>query len=355
MITKFFALIAITFLACTGCTCSPKNAKQSGDAAKIINLAIWANYIPPSLVMEFEQAHNYKVEITHYASNEELLAKLQAGATGFDVIVPSDYMVEVMVKLDLLQTLDHAQIPNAARIDISFKNKTYDPLNTYSLPYAWLVTGIAVNRRFYTGEVKSWSDLLANPKVYGKLSLLDDARETLGAALRYNDSSLNSTSMSDLFKAKEVLTKLRPHIKAFTSDPIASITSGDVVIAHMYSSDALQAARNSGGKVEFIMPGEGGTLAIDNLAVPKGARNTSGAHALINFLLHEASSLAMVQGVLAGPVLAGIRERLPEELRKLQALSMDPLLLTRYEMMRDLGDATMLYDKIWTELKADSE
>lgn len=363
MLNRFFALISITLLTCVGCTCSPKNTppppetKQSltPEVGSTVNLAIWSNYIPPALVMEFEQQHKVKVEITNFASNEELLAKLQAGATGYDVIVPSDYMIEIMSKLGLLETLDHARIPNLQNVDPRFKGKEYDPQNATSVPYGWIVTGVAVNRNIYKGEVKSWTDLLANPKVHGRISLLDDVREVLGAALKLNGHSLNSTSADDLFKAKQTIAKIRPHIKAFTSDAIPGITSGDVAMAQMYSSDALQAGRNTEGKVAFFMPSEGGTLAIDNLSIPKGAQNVAGAYTLINYLLSESSSLAVSQNILVGPVVQGVGEKLPAELQKIPALFPDPKILAKYEMMRDLGDATTLYDKIWTELKAGAE
>src|SRR5262249_5007931 len=148
--------------------CTKKEASSGGESAapagnRVVNLAIWSNYVSPEMLAEFEKSSGIKVRISNYSSNEELLAKLQAGASGYDVAVPSDYMVFAMVKLGLLEPLDYAQLGNSKSLDAKFMKKAFDPENKFSVPYDWGTTGIAVNRDLYKGELKSWKQLFSNP------------------------------------------------------------------------------------------------------------------------------------------------------------------------------------------------
>src|SRR5262245_16012638 len=194
------------------------NAKSGGQAAEggkpVVNLAIWSNYVTSELLSEFEAKTGIHVQVSNYSSNEELLAKLQAGAGDYDVAVPSDYMVFVMSKLGLLHALDKGRIPNAQGLDAGYLKKGFDPENSYSLPYARTITGIAVNRKLYKKPVRSWKDFFANPALKGKLSLLDDAREVIGAALKMQGYSLNSKRPEELAKAKAILMAARSRVKA---------------------------------------------------------------------------------------------------------------------------------------------
>ena len=265
--------------------CTKKSAEVS--EAKEVNLSIWGNYISPELQAQFEKETGIKINISNYSSNEELLAKVQMGSSGIDVAVPSDYMVEVMSKMNLLEALNPDQISNKTLIDPQFLKQNYDPENKFSLPYIWTTAGIAVNRDLYKGPIKSWKDLLENPQLKGKFALLDDVRETLGAALKMNGFSVNSTNPEEINKAKATLLKAKKNVKMFASDTIDILNNKEVAAAQTYSSDALQAADKSPGKIEYIIPEEGGTFAIDNLVIIKGAKHPEAAHKLINFLLSE--------------------------------------------------------------------
>ena len=186
--------ILIIGSACTKKGAEAPTAAQSGAAtgSKVVNLAIWSNYIKPEVLTEFEKRTGIKVQVSNYSSNEELLAKLQAGASGYDVVVPSDYMVFAMSKLGLLKELDFTQLPNFKSIDPKYLKKQFDPANKYSIPYDWGTTGIAVNRTLYKGKIAGWKDLFNNADLAGKVTLLDDVRETIGAALKAQGLSLNS-------------------------------------------------------------------------------------------------------------------------------------------------------------------
>ncbi|MEO5969106.1 MAG: spermidine/putrescine ABC transporter substrate-binding protein [Bdellovibrionia bacterium] len=351
------SLVALSAFALIATHCTQKNTTdpagtQSAPAVRVVNLAIWSNYLSPDLFASFEKKTGIKIQISNYSSNEELLAKLQAGASGYDVAVPSDYMIFVMRKLALLQELDFSQLPNSKALDSKFLKKPYDPENTYSVPYNWGTTGIAINRALYSGSVKGWKDLFEKPDLAGKLSLLDDAREVLGAALKAQGYSLNSKNPEELTKAKELLLKTRSRIKAFTSEPKMPLINGEIAVAHVYMSDALQARRTTGGKIDYLVPEEGSTLWIDNLVIPKGARNIKEAHEFINFLIDAKANVSTVTNILVAPANKLAFALLPKELQNDTMLFPSPASLAKCEMIEDLGESLALWDRIWTEVKA---
>jgi len=345
---QFFHTFLATILFFTlGCQ------KQTTNESKVINLSAWPNYVDPTIIKKFEQETGYTVNISNYSSNEELLAKVQAGASGIDVAIPSDYMVGIMVKLNLLQNIDQSKIANAGLIAPEFLSRPYYPSNQYSLPYGWSTAGIAVNRELFKGSIKSWKDLFTNPELKGKFSLLDDVREVTAAALKMNGHSVNTTKPEELKAAEKILLEAKSNVKMFTSDTIDALINKEVAVAHSYSPDALQAIRNSGGKIEYILPEEGGTTAIDNVVIFKTAQNPEGAHKLINFLLAPESNVNFVKTVMGGPVLKTTRELLPDDLKNNSSLFPSATLLSKYESIVDLGEATQLFDLLWTKIKTE--
>lgn len=349
----------------TSCTKSPENAAPVGQAAapeaskaggaeREVNLAIWANYLPPDIEAQVLKATGVRLKISHFSSNEELLAKIQAGATGIDVAVPSDYMVDILAKTDQLEPLDKAQIPNAAGVDPKLLKQPFDPENKFSIPFAWTTAGIAINRELYKGQLKSWKDVFATKDLAGKISFLDDVRETMAPALKANGYSVNSTNPEELKKAQATLKEFRPRLKMFRSDTIDLLVNKEVSVAQTYSIDALRANRKLGGDhITYFIPEEGGTIAIDNMVILKSAKNKTEALALINFFLKPETNIEFVKSVLAGPVLTGTRAALPKELQENQALFPSDATRKKLESIHDVGEATRLYDRAWTELKTE--
>ena len=333
--------------------CTKKNSDAQGDGAtKEVSLAIWANYLSPEMQEKFTKETGIRLKISNYSSSEELLAKAQAGAAGIDVAVPSDYMVGVMAKTGLLLPLDATKIPNKAGLDPAVLSREFDPENKFSLPYSWIITGIAINRDLFKGSVRSWKDLFTNKELAGKFSLLDDVREVTAAALRVHGYSVNTTNPEELKKAEATLKEVRSRVKMFTSDVIDPLVKKEVAVAQGYSSDVLQAARNSGGKVEFVLPEDGGTRAIDSLVILKGSKNVEAAHALINFLLSPEVNASFVKQMMGGPVVVKAKDFLPAEL-KVNAFLYPPAgSITKFEYLHDVGEATRLYDRLWTEVRA---
>jgi spermidine/putrescine transport system substrate-binding protein len=261
-------------------------------------------------------------------------------------------MVAVLQKLNLVEPLDHALLPNMQGLDPNMRGREYDPENRWSVPYGWTLTGIAVNRDLFKGQLTSWKGLISDPELKGRVSLLDDAREALGAVLRAQGTGgINTTEPATLDPAKEALIAAKPWIRAWTSEPRDLLVRGEVAAAQIYSSDALQARRETNGKIDFIVPDEGATMAIDNLIIPKGASNVAAAHALINHLLSPESNKSYVNKILAGPVVLRTADLLEPSLRLEQALFPSKEQLSRQEMARELGEAAGMWDKAWTEVK----
>jgi spermidine/putrescine transport system substrate-binding protein len=348
-----FGILALTLVMTLGACTSSKDSSTTPGAAREVNLAIWAAYLSPETQEEFTKKTGIKIRVSNYVSNEDLLAKVQAGASGIDVAVPSDYMVEVMTKTGLLQQLDMQKIPNRSGLDTQFLKQEFDPENKVSLPYAWLTSGIAVNRELFKGPITGWKDLFENKELAGKISLLDDVREVMGAALKANGYSVNSAEPAELEKAKETLKSVRPRVKMYRTDSIDPLVNKEIAVAQAYSSDALKAREKTNGQIEYILPAEGGTRTIDNLVILKSARHVAEAHELINFLISREANVAFVRKNFGGPVVSATKNALPDELQKSASLFPKIDQMKKFERLKDLGPNTRTYDRIWTEIKAE--
>lgn len=348
---KIFSAILLSTLALTLANCTKKSdSKETGDSE--VNLAIWGNYLTPEMQAQFEKETGIKIKMTNYSSNEELLAKVQSGASGIDVAVPSDYMVEIMAKIELLEPLDYNQIPNKASVIETMLKPDYDPEQKFSLPYAWSTAGIVVNTEMYSKPITSWKEFFTDKDLKGKISMLDDVREVTAAALKVNNFSVNTTKADELKKAKETLLAAKPNIKMFRSDTIEALLKKEVAVAQSYSTDALQASAQN-PKIKYIIPAEGGTRAVDTMVILKGAKHPQAAHKLINFMLEAKTNEAFVNNIRGGPVLKSTKSHLSPELQANSALFPPSEQLSKMERLKDVGDNTKMYDDLWTEIKTE--
>src|SRR5690606_2563685 len=189
----------------------------AASAQQVLNIYNWSDYIDPSVIADFEKEYGIRVIYNVFSNNEELHARLKAGASGYDVIFPSDYMVEVLIEEDLLQPIPHEAIPNLVHIDERFLNPPFDPGNQYSVPYFWGTTGIGVNTRYVKEPVTSW-DILWDPKYRGRIAMLNDAREVFAVALKRLGKSINERDIESLEAAKELLIEQKPLVLVYDSD-----------------------------------------------------------------------------------------------------------------------------------------
>ncbi len=226
-----------------------------------LNLYGWSDYVPQQLLDDFTAQYGIKVNYDTYSSNEEMLAKLQAGASGYDLVIPSDYTVSIMLKQDMLEPIDKSQIPNFANLDPRFTNKDYDPGNKYSIPYQWGTTALAYDTTAVPSAPKSWADLW-DPAYKGRLVMLDDEREVPGMALQVLGFDKNSTNPDQLKQAKDKLAALKPNILLFNSDdPETSLITGETWAGLVYNGNAALAHQQN-ANIAYICPTEGCGLVV---------------------------------------------------------------------------------------------
>jgi spermidine/putrescine transport system substrate-binding protein len=347
-----FTLIILIFIAIFNYSCTgEKKADNNKTMSDELNVYNWSYYIGEHTVSDFEKKNNIKVNYDNYANNEELLAKLQLGAAGYDVIFPSDYMVKILGKQGLLKELNMDNIPRFKNIISRFKNPPYDRGNKYSIPYLWGTTGIGVD----TSKVKnfdySW-DLLFDERFEGKISMLDDIRFGMVPALKKLGYSINTTNPKELEEAKELMIQQKKIVKAYTSDTyINLLKSGEIWIAYGYSGSIFQAASENPNIIYFI-PKEGTNIWVDNMCIPKTAIHSYSAEIFINYILD-----GQVHANISNTTLfANANEKASPFIKKHiitnENIYPDDNTLHKCEFLEDVGKNTILYDKTWTEIKS---
>ena len=325
--------------------------------SKELNLYAWSEYVPQELLDAFTKEYKVKVNYDTYASNEELLAKLQAGKTNYDVIIPSDYTVAIMIAQKMLEPVDLDHTPNFVNVDDPFKSLPFDPGNKYSVPYQWGSVGIAVNTAKVSKPITKYADLW-DPAFKGKLVVLDDEREIIGMALLVLGYDKNSTDPAQLEAAKKKLIELKPNIKLFDSDsPKTALLSGEVVAGVVWNGEAALAHQEN-PKIAYVLPEEGMGLWYDNLAIPKGAPHKDAATAFINFVLRPEMSVLVTQFFPYSSVNKAALELLKtkdpatyKQYMEYPATNPPADAVKKGKIIRDVGDATKLWDKVWTEAK----
>lgn len=316
-----------------------------------LHLYTWADYVKPELVTRFESEHGCRVVIDTFDSNEALYAKIRAGATGYDVMTPSSYMVSVLFSQGLLQPLDASLIPNRKNVDPEYLKIALDPQMHHSVPYMLVKSGIAYRRSRVKDPVASWG-MFDRADLKGRTTLLNDMRETIGAALKSLGYSLNTTDEAQLAEAREVVVRWKRNAAKFENEQYKSgIASGEFLLVHGYSGDILQVQKEN-PDVAFLIPGEGTSVACDDLVIPKAAREVALAHAWIDFL-HDPDVAAENTRFLSYlcPNQAAY-EKLGDDIRRNPAVFMDPAIRAKSEVVRDLGADNAKYVKVWDEIKA---
>ncbi len=319
--------------------------------AETLHLYTWADYISPEVVNQFEQQHRCKVVIDTFDSNESMYAKLKAGATGYDLIVPTAYMIQVMHAQGMLQNLDHALLPNLKHIDPALLAKLPDPTMQHSVPYTLGYAVIAVRKDKMKDAAATWA-MFDRPALAGRVTLLDDMREAIGAALKFLGHSINSRDDSQLAAARDVLIRWKKYLARFDNEGYkAGIDSAEFLLVHGYSGDLFQVQREN-AKVEILIPREGVTISSDEFVIPKGATQTALAHALINHLLDPAVAAENMEwmGYLC-PNLEALKKVSPE-FRQNPAIQIPDDVKAKSEVIEDLGTDLAKYTKVWDAVKA---
>ncbi len=324
----------------------------NGGGGNKLNLYNWSDYVADSTLPNFEEKTGAEVTQDFYGSNEELLAKLQAGGTGYDVIVPSDYMVGIMSKSDVIQELDFSKLPNFDNIGPNFKGLSYDPDNKYSVPYQWGTTGILYNKKELGITVENW-DPMFDEQYSGQMAMINDVRETLGAALMRQGYSLNSTDPDKLEEAKQELVKQKSLLRGyFDSTEIAPLVdNGDIVMGHVFSGEGILTAIEN-PDLEYAIPAPAATRWTDNMCIPNGAKNADLAHEFINYILAKQPGAKLTNYTYYGTPNDAALPLIDEELKQIPEWNPPDEVFDRLQVIEDVGEATRDYERIFTEVKS---
>jgi spermidine/putrescine transport system substrate-binding protein len=256
--------------------------------AKQITIYTWDGYFDEAITTAFEKEYGVKVKVETFDSNETMYNKFKAGGNpGYDIVVPSDYMVERMIREGLAQKIDFANIPNSVYIDPEHKNLYFDQTSEYSVAHNWGTTGIAYDSAKVKTPITTWKQVFElDPSLKGKVGMLDDPREPLAAALRYLGFSGSTTDLAQVEQAKQLLLKQKASVASykFSADYKKDLVAGDVLVAMMYSNDAVQASKDK-PSIKFVVPQNSSTIWQDNIVIPKGARSKYTAEVFINYML----------------------------------------------------------------------
>lgn len=349
------AAVAAAILALSGCG----GAKAENKVLYIYN---WTYYIPDDVVQDFQKEFSCKVVYDVFSSNEDMFAKIKAGGSGYDVVFPGADFVSIMIKEGMLEPLDPEKIPNLKNLDPAVTSRmSFDPGSTlpydaanptskaavrYSVPYFMGATGVVVNKKIAGDFERSWN-IFERSDLKKKMTLLDDPRETIGAALKYLGYSVNSVDTGELAKAEAQVKKWLENVLRFDSESFGKgYATGEYAIVHGWAEnvfleldDALKA------DAEFFIPREGGVAYMDCMAILKGSKNKDLAHAFINYI-QRPDIYARIASYLALPsVNAPARALLTEKPNYTEAD------LARSELKLDIGEAISLYSDAWKRLR----
>lgn len=340
MMKKLAMILCTATMLAAGCARKP-----------VLYVYNWTDYMDPDLVRQFESEFNCRVVLDFYDSNEAMFAKIKAGGSGYDVIFPSSYMVSIMRQQGMLQALDLSLIPNARHIDPLILRLTGDPEMTHSVPYMTGSTGIGYRKSRVADFEPTWG-MFDRVAYTGRVTLLNDMREAIGAALKYLGYSYNSIDEQELEQACAVVIRWKRNVAKFESDQYKNgLVSAEFLMTQGFSGDVLQVMAES-DDIAFAVPREGTSVATDEMVIPVAARQVALAHAFINFMHRPEVAAANINFVYYRCPNLAAYELLTPEVRANQAVFLPDEILERCEVIQDLGENNARFVRIWDRIKA---
>jgi len=323
-----------------------------GEEKKVLNVYNWGDYIDESILEDFETETGIKINYEMFATNEDMYVKLKQGGTKYDVAFPSDYMIEKMMKEDMLQEIDMTKVPNYSLIMDEFKGLDFDPDEKYSVPYMWGTVGIIYNKSMVSEPVDSW-DILWDEKYKDNILMMDSQRDTLMVALKKLGYSMNTRSTEELEEAKQLLIDQKPVVLAYVGDNVVDMMlSEEAAMAVVWSGQAIQIMSEQEG-FEYAYPKEGTNLWFDSVVIPNTSENVEEAHMFIDFLNREDIAFRNADYIGYSSPNTGAVGQLSEELKAMSAAYPEMDKLENAEIFYDPGTFIEEYNRIWTELKAE--
>ena len=330
-------------LAAFLCACGSKKPE--------LHIYTWSDYMKPELVKTFEKTHHCKVTIDTFDSNEAMYAKLRAGASGYDLLFPSSYMVKLLFDLDMLLPLDHSKLPNLGNIDPRYLALSFDKEMHHSIPYTLTLTSIGYLGSRVENFKPSWT-MFERTDLKGRMTLLNDVRETIGAALKSLGYSANTTDDAQLEEAKNVVLRWKKNIAKFENEQYKNgLASGEFLLTHGYSGD-LMLVQEENEDIQIAIPEEGSLLSFDDMCILKTAPNPDLAHEFINFVLEPQNAADLTEFIWYLCPNAPSYELLSEDVRSDPILFPPDEVIGKLEMIKDLGEDIAKYTKVWDAIKA---
>ena len=327
---------------------SPIPAKLEGS----LSVYNWADYVSPETYPAFEKEFDVNLTEDNYPSNEDALAKLKAGAAGYDIVVPTGYMVEVMVAGGLLMELDHSKIPNLSLVEDQFLDLPFDPGNRYSVPKDYGTTGFGYRSSLVKEEMTSWEDFYRlAPKYSGRYTVLDSPPEVLGSALKMLGYSYNSVDPKEISEATKEIVKLKPHVRRITSSMREILISGEAYVSLTWNGEIGYVALDA-PDARYVVPAEGTEVWTDNWAIVAGAPHPAAAHAFINWQLQPEIQAQDTEFHYYGAVVEGEEEFLDEAIANDPAVYPSAETMSRLEVAQASPDWSRLRNEAWTKFKA---
>ncbi len=343
-------VLSLTAMSIVGCGGSEEAAVSEGKGE--LNLFVWTEYLPDSVVEKFEEETGIKVNVSTYSSNEDMLAKVKSETAGaYDVLQPSDYMVAQLISQGMLAELDFEKLPNFSHIGESYKDPSYDPGNKYSVPYMGGAGAIAVNTDKVDSEIKSYADLF-DPSLEGDIVVLDDFRAVIGMTSKALGYDLNETDPAKLEEVSAKLMELKKNVALYDSDsPKSALISGDCSAGMIWSAEIAMAMEEV-PSIEVVYPEEGAYLFFDNWVVTKDSPNYDNAMTWINFIM-DPENMAMVLEEF--PYLCANTDAIEimgDEYSTNPAKNPPADAIAKGSYVENLSSDTLdVYNEMWTKLK----
>lgn len=338
----FLLTILLLVLLVTGC---------GGEKKEVVNIFNWGEYIDEGLIKKFEKENGIKVNYETFSTNEDMYVKVKSGGSSYDLLIPSDYMIEKLLKEDLLQPLELDKIPNIDKLMPTFRDLEYDPGYKYSVPYFWGTVGILYNTTMVDDVVDSW-DILWNEKYANKILMLDSQRDSLAVSLKRLGYSMNTRSESELQEAKAELIKQKPLVLAYVVDEIKDkMLAGEGALALAWSGDAMEVSLHANQDIyQYVVPKEGSNFWVDAMVIPRNAKNPDAAHKFINFMTDPVNSAANSEYIGYSSPNQEALALLPEEMVNNPTAYPPQEIIDNCEIFKDPGDFVGVYNRIWTEV-----
>ena len=326
-------------------------AAGCGPKKPVLHIYTWSDYVKPELVTRFEQENGCRVVIDTFDSNEAMYAKLKAGATGYDLLFPSSYMVKIMNEQGMLQKLNPEWLPNRKNIDPAYLAMAVDKEMEHSVPYTATITCLGYLGSRVENPEPTWA-MLDREDLKGRMTMLNDYRETIGSALKFLGYSLNTLDDAQLAEAKAVVLRWKKNLAKFENEQYKTgLASGEFLLTHGYSGD-LMLVQSENEDIEIVVPREGTALSFDDMVIPATAQQTELAHRFINFILEPQVAAELTEYIYFLCPNEPSYALLGDEIREDPILFPPPEVVAKLEMIQDLGEGNVKYTQLWDEIKA---